>query len=98
MMIKHALLNTAQSYSIGYKVGSPKIIYISAIMGVIIMFLLLYTKQYLLFLAIGFASGSFTPYFPPIGAYMYGSYILIVIGFIGIVEYFILKRRGENGQ
>ena len=62
-------------------------------MGVIMMLLLLYTKQYILFLAIGFAGGGFTPYYPPIGAYMFGSYILIVIAFIGVIDYFILKRK-----
>ncbi|PHR69805.1 MAG: hypothetical protein COA66_07040 [Arcobacter sp.] len=92
MIIKHLVLNVAQSYSIGYKVGNLKMIYFSAFIGVIMMLLLLYTKQYILFLAIGFAGGGFTPYYPPIAAYMYGSYILIVIGFIGIVDYFILKR------
>jgi hypothetical protein len=95
MIIKHALLNIFESYSIGYKVGNPKIVYISALIGIFMMFLLLYTKQYIIFLAIGFAGGAFTPYFPPIGAYMYGSYILIIVGFIGIVEYFV-KNRGLN--
>lgn len=98
MIIKHLVLNVAQSYSIGYKVGNPKIIYTSAFIGIIMMLLLLYTKQYILFLAIGFTGGSFTPYYPPIGAYMYGSYILIVIGFIGIVDYFILKRKVLNAK
>ena len=98
MIVKHLLLNVAESYSVGYKVGNPRIIYASAFIGVIMMLLLLYTKQYMLFLAIGFAAGSFTPYFPPIGAYMYGSYILIVIGFIGIVDYFISKREKDNAK
>ena len=98
MIIKNALLNILQSYSIGYKVGNPKIIYLSSIIGVLAIILLLYTKQYILFLAIGFAGGSFTPYYPPISAYMFGSYILIIIGFIGIVEYFINKRKSLNGK
>ncbi len=98
MIAKHLILNVAQSYSIGYKVGNNKIIYASAFIGIIMMLLLLYTKQYILFFAIGFAGGAFTPYYPPIGAYMYGSYILIVIGFIGIVDYFILKRKVINAK
>jgi len=92
IIVKHLILNIAQSYSIGYKVGNTKIIYASAFLGVIMMLMLLYTKQHILFVAIGFAGGSFTPYFPPIGAYMYGSYILIIIGFIGIIDYFLAKK------
>lgn len=92
MFVKHMLLNITESYSVGYKVGNKTLIYLSAFLGLLMMVLLLYTKQYILFLAIGFASGSFTPYFPPIGAYMYGSYILLVVAFIGVVEYFLRKR------
>lgn len=98
MIIKHALLNILQSYSIGYKVGNPFINYLSASFGLIIIGLLLYTQQYMLFIAIGMASGGFTPYYPPIAAYMYGSYLLIVIGIIGIINFFIQKRERISEQ
>jgi len=103
MMVRNAIFNTIQAYSFGYshrlhqKFGD-KLIYISIIIGLIIIGLLLYTKQYILFLAIGFASGSFTLYFPPILTYMYGNFILLVIGFIGIVDYFIKKREFKNAN
>ena len=97
MIIKHAVLNTIQAYSIGYsnslnqKFGN-KIIYLSVLIGLIFMGLLIYTKQYILFLAIGFASGSFTLYYPPILTYMFGNFILLVVGVIGIVDYFIKQK------
>ena len=97
MIIKHAVLNTIQAYSIGYsnslnqKFGN-KIIYLSVLIGLIFMGLLIYTKQYILFLAIGFASGSFTLYYPPILTYMFGNFILLMVGVIGIVDYFIKQK------
>jgi|SaaInl8_200m_RNA_FD_contig_121_75080_length_9522_multi_5_in_0_out_0_4 hypothetical protein len=101
MLLKHCVLNTIQAYSFGYsnslnqKFGN-KIIYFSLLIGTIIILLLLYTKQYILFLAIGFASGSFTLYYPPILTYMFGNFILLVIGFIGIIDYFIKQRELKN--
>ena len=99
MMVRNMTYNIAQSYSFGYshsinqKVEGYWIVYISIAFGLIMMALLLYTKNYILFLAIGFAGGAFTPYYPPISPYMYGSYILIVIAIIRIVDFFIEKKR-----
>ena len=92
LAIKNALLNIFQSYSIGYKVGNERIAYASAFLGLLMIVLLLYSKQYVLFLAIGLLSGSFTPYYPPIAAYMYGSYILLVVAFIHIIEYLLAYK------
>jgi hypothetical protein len=97
MIIKHGILNTIQAYSIGYsnslnqKFGN-KIIYLSVLVGLIVMGLLIYTKQHILFLAIGFASGGFTLYYPPILTYMFGNFILLVVGVIGMVDYFIEQK------
>jgi hypothetical protein len=96
-IVKNALLNTVGSYGFGYKTGSSVLVYTNILVGFIMLLLLLYTKQYLLFFTIGISSATFTPYYPPIGAYMFGSYILIVIGLIGIIEYFINKRNCTNG-
>lgn len=92
LAIKNALLNIFQSYSIGYKVGNEVIAYASAFLGFLMIVLLLYSKQYILFLAIGLLSSSFTPYYPPIAAYMYGSYILLVVAFINIIEYLLIYK------
>ncbi len=84
MIIKNATLNVLQSYSFGYKVGNIKIVYLSIFIGMIIVTSLLYFRQYILFFAIGLAGGTFTLYYPPIPAYMFGSYILIVFAIINI--------------
>jgi len=104
MIVRNAMFNIAQSYSFGYsksinkKVGNYSIVYLSIFSGVVVMLLLLYTQQYLIFLAIGFAGGTFTLYYPPILVYMYGNFILLVIGFIGIVDFFINKRHTNNAR
>lgn len=98
ILAKHALLNIFESYSIGYKVGNIFINYISAAFGLIFIMLLLYSRQYTLFIAIGMAGGAFTPYYPPIAAYMYGSYLLIVIGGIGIINFFIQRREQKYAK
>jgi hypothetical protein len=101
MICKNIILNTTQAYSFGYshslnqKFGN-KIIYTSILIGLIMIGLLLYTKQYILFFAIGFASGSFTLYYPPIISYMFGNFILLVVGIIGILDYFIKQKEMVN--
>jgi hypothetical protein len=103
MICKNIILNTTQAYSFGYshslnqKFGN-KIIYASILIGLIMIGLLLYAKQYILFLAIGFASGSFTLYYPPIISYMFGNFILLVLGIIGIIDYFIKQKKLINAK
>ncbi len=95
LIIKNAILNILESYGLGYKANYLYINYFSAFIGFILIVLLLYFKEYILFLAIGIASISFTPYYPPLGAYMYGSYILIIYAWIVLVGK-ILETRLKN--
>lgn len=103
MILRNATLNTIQAYSIGYSHNlnqkfANKIIYLSLLIGILVIVLLLYTKQYVIFLALGFASASFTLYYPPILTYMFGNFILLVVGFIGIIDYFIKQREFKNAH
>jgi len=91
LLIRNAIYNFFQSYSLGHKVGNLFINYISIIIGVVVLSLLLYTKNFILLFSIGLCSLSFTLYFPPIAAYMYGSYILIVISLIKFIKLFRFK-------
>ena len=96
MIVQNAIFNTIGAYALGYKTGSLLLIYINIFLGLMMVILLLYTKQYILFLAIGAGSISFTPYYPPISAYMYGNYILLVIGFIGAINFININRLNLN--
>jgi len=96
LLARNALLNILESYGIGYKVNMMSVNYMSAFLGFILILFLLYFREYFLFFIIGFSSISFTPYFPPIGAYMFGSYILIVYAWLIVGTRILNKiRRGD---
>ena len=92
LLFSNALKNIISSYGFGHKAGDVWLNNLSIFAGLISILLLLYSRQYIIFLAIGIFSFSFTPYFPPIAAYMYGSYILIVFGFIKSLEFICIKH------
>ena len=93
LLAKNALLNILQSYGIGYKVNIMSLNYASSFLGLILILFLIYFREYFLFFIIGFSSVSFTPYFPPIGAYMFGSYILIVYAWLVVGTKLLNKTR-----
>ncbi|MBJ2174574.1 hypothetical protein JBL43_10025 [Aureibaculum sp. A20] len=80
LFLKNAIVNTLQGFSIGYinKAGDT-INYIIAFTGFLMVCLLIYSKKYLWFFMISFSLGTFTLYYPPVQAYMYGVYLLLVL-------------------
>jgi len=96
LIVKNAFLNIFQSYGLGHKANNYIVNYISVFIGALLVVFLLYFKEYLLFLAIGIASISFSPYYPPIAAYMFGSYILIIYSWIVIINHLIAKRKNYH--
>lgn len=94
MLLRNAVLNVLQSYSVGHPIGRPMWAYFSAVIGAMVMGFLLATKQYWLFLGIGAVSAGFAPYFPPIPAYMFGGYLLLAFAAANTVER-VWSRRGR---
>lgn len=91
LLVRNAAINFFQSFSLGYFVDYPLwVSYISAGIGFIFCLLLLYNKQFLWIIAIAASTITFTPYYPPIPAYMYGSYILIIGACISLLQNFKL--------
>jgi hypothetical protein len=89
MLLKNAILNFFQSFSVGYFVDYPLwVSYLSSFFGFIFFNLLLIKRNFLWIAAIALSSLSFTPYYPPIQAYMFGSYILLVGAFIQLLHDF----------
>ena len=85
--LRNTSLNVLQGYSIGYTNGLPMwAYYINAAIGIITILMLLYTRQYVLFLAIGLISGTFTLFYPPHPSYLFGAYIMLVIGWLNGIE------------
>ncbi len=88
MLMRNAALNVVQSYSIGYLNGAPAWIhYAVAASGFLVILALLYSGQYLILLAIGIAGIGFSPYYPPIQSYMFGSFVLLAFAAISFIEY-----------
>jgi hypothetical protein len=85
LLIKNALVNYLQAFSIGYLNKAPDWFnYLIALSGAGFMSLLLYYRKYRL---VGFMTLTvigFVPYYPPIQAYMYGNYLLLVWGLIEV--------------
>ena len=86
LIVRNGILNFLQSFSVGYKPGYSFLIHIlTSISGLALIFFLIKFQKWVLLLAISFASISFTPYYPPIAAYMYGSYIIIAYSIISVI-------------
>lgn len=92
LVLRNAAMNLAQSFSIGYLVKYPGFRGASMFLGVLILALLLYSRQYVLTLAILASSIGFVLYFPPIPAYMFGSYILLAYGVVRSLEILAARR------
>ena len=96
LLIRNAFFNIFQSYGFGHKANKEWINYVSIVFGLLLISMLLYYKEYLLFLVIGIASISFSPYYPPIAAYMFGSYILIIYAWIVSVNNILRKKENRD--
>lgn len=97
MLVKNAVLNFFQSFSLGYFVDYPLWVnYLSSLAGFIFFMLLFLKKHFLWIMAIAFNSLTFTPYFPPIQAYMFGGYILIICAFIQLLNDFGIIRKLDS--
>ena len=79
ILIRNAFLNLFQVFSIGYIVDSLFLSYIDTVLGFIVFIFLIYTKQFLWIIAILASSISFVLYYPPIPAYNFASYLLLVM-------------------
>ena len=86
MIARNAVLNFFQSFSFGYFRTSLGLSYLSAFFGLIIFSLMIYHKQFKLLLAIISAGLTFCIYLAPLPIYLYGSYVLIVIALIQLVD------------
>lgn len=81
LLVRNAILNFLQGFSVGYKTEAPNWVrYAVASTGLLFILLMAFTRQWVLLAANALALGSFAPYFPPIPAYMFGSYLLLAVG------------------
>jgi hypothetical protein len=97
LLTRNAVLNFFQSFSLGYFADYPLwVSYLSAGIGFVFFLLLLLHKQFLWIIAIAASGITFTPYYPPIPAYMYGSFILIACAGIMLLKQYPIFAEVEN--
>ena len=86
-LLRNVVLNTLQGFSPGYVAGQPYWLHLLfAATGLIVLAALAWSRQFVLILLIGITAGTFTVLCPPIPAYMYGAYALLVYGFIRVLD------------
>jgi hypothetical protein len=85
-LIRNAALNTLQGFSVGYPVGHLSLAYASACIGLISLTILIAHRMFVMATLIFAGVAGFSAYYPPIPAYMFGNYFLLVIAFISIIE------------
>ena len=86
LVLKNAFLNMVQCFSFGYRVGVPWLQYLSVFFGAVMLLVLCLGRQFWYIGAIVSYSAAFAFYFPPIPAYMFGNYVLLVVGLIGSLK------------
>ncbi len=78
LLMKNALVNILGSFALGYANRMSDFVnYGLALSGLVILSLLFSFREYWMILAIGSNSFCFAPYYPPIQAYMFGSFVLL---------------------
>lgn len=86
LYIKNAIVNTMLAFGTGYFTGAGDILnYILSIIGLSVLILFYKYKLWSHILAIGCMSLVFTLYYPPVPAYTFGNYALIVSGILTIL-------------
>ncbi len=92
IFIKNGILNSLQCFSTGYlNLGIPWLNIFSAGLGCIFLIALWISKQRFIILCITLYSISFCLYYPPIQAYLFGAYIILIYGFYNILVYYFPK-------
>ncbi len=85
LYLKNAVVNTFLAFSPGYIGGNINIInYFLSFIGFLVFLLFIKYKQWYYLSGILLLSASYTLYYPPIPAYMFGNYLLIIGGLLVI--------------
>jgi len=85
-LMRNALLNVTQSFSVGYPVGHLALSYASSFAGLIVLVALVIRRMYVTVTLIFTSVAGFICYYPPIPAYMFGSYLLLTLALTRLVD------------
>jgi hypothetical protein len=88
VFLRNAILNTMETFSVGYIVNYPILNLISFIIGVFAFIFLFSSGQFVWIIGILAGGIGYVWYFPPIPAYNFSAYPLLVVGLlISLEEY-----------
>jgi hypothetical protein len=77
--LRNAATFTAQAFGPGFVVGHSFLSVVTAGVGLLVLALALWSHQYVLATGVLAYAASFTPYYPPVPAYLFGAYILTAL-------------------
>jgi hypothetical protein len=86
LLVRNAVFNTLQAFSLGYDADRKWVQFASAITGLLMIGLIVWARQWIWGVGIIAVAGSFMLYFPPIPAYLFGAYPFTVLAASGIME------------
>ncbi len=92
-LIRNALINSAQSFSLGYLTKSRLLGYLSAGVGVLVLCLMAWRGMYPRMAVLFAGVAGFVLYFPPIPAYMFGNYLLLAWVLVHVADPWLDRLR-----
>jgi hypothetical protein len=95
-IIKNISLNAIRVFSIGYIVDRPWLNRGMLIFGVLVALFLVVTQQWVWIIGVVAASIGYVLYFPPIPAYHFGAYSLLVFGSLSGIQLLIDMKNGSK--
>ena len=93
LVVRNAAINLLQCFGLGYSTSSLALTVASSVLGGIVVVLFACRRQSAVLAAILAYSATYAWYFPPIPAYQYGAYLLVVVG---LIRCFSGTVRGRN--
>lgn len=97
LILRNALLNVLQLFSPGHDPDRPFVTAACTVVGACVLLLLVMAKQWVWILGVLSVSVGYVLYFPPIAAYHFGAYLVLVVGCILAVERLPNLSRARGG-
>lgn len=97
-LVRNALINSAQSFSLGYVTKSRMLSYLSAGIGALVMLFMARRGMYLRMAVLFAGVVGFVLYFPPIPAYMFGNYLLLAWVLVHVADPWLERMGRIPGQ
>jgi len=96
-LLRNAVLNTSLAFSIGYIVNKAWVNWSMIFLGLMVITLFVMTRQWVWLFSVLATSLGYTWYYPPIPAYHFGAYLLLVTGLIFSIQ-FTFGRKSRFGS